>query len=318
MKVRPEDLALGRQSINTKNSFFLLCGNEDSFIDKINETIINKLKKDGYLEVTKINESIDFKSTLISNASSLFSEKKIFVLYNQKNLDLDIIKKIDLTDKAIIIIDKKIKNSSKIKNYIESHPDHMCVTCYKLSRESKKSILEHYLRLNKIEIEKDAYWFFIDNSDDRYMLYENEITKIINLNNKKIILKDLISLLSKNSSEDIDKLFFSILSPQKEIIYTSLANISSSGDSFFLVQRIKYYLNLIMSIENVNEINRVFPKYLFMKKDKFVEIYKKLNYERISKIIILIKKTEILLRKNTAMHTIITQRFLLNLKKTIG
>ena len=318
MKVRPEDIATRRYSINKNNSFFLLCGNEDTFIDKINELIINELKINNYLEVVKVNENVDFQSTLMSNTGSLFSEKKIFVLYNQKNLDLDIIKKIDLTDKAIIIIDKKIKNSSKIKNYIESHPDHMCVTCYKLSRESKKSILEHYLRLNKIEIEKDAYWFFIDNSDDRYMLYENEITKIINLNNKKIILKDLISLLSKNSSEDIDKLFFSILSPQKEIIYTSLANINSSGDSFFLVQRIKYYLNLIMSIENVNEINRVFPKYLFMKKDKFVEIYKKLNYERISKIIILIKKTEILLRKNTTMHLIIIQRFLLNLKKTIS
>ena len=73
-----------------------------------------------------------------------------------------------------------------------------------------------------------------------------------------------------------------------------------------------------MSIKNVNEINIVFPKYLFMKKDKFVEIYKKLNYDRISRIIILIKKTEILLRKNTAMHLIIIQRFLLNLKKTIG
>ena len=131
---------------------------------------------------------------------------------------------------------------------------------------------------------------FVDNSDDRYMLFENEITKIINFNNRKITLKDLISLISKNSNEDIDKLFFTILSPQKEIIYTSLANINSSGDSFLLVQRIKYYLNLIMSIENVNDINKVFPKYLFMKKDKFVEIYKKLNYERISRIIILIKK----------------------------
>ena len=72
------------------------------------------------------------------------------------------------------------------------------------------------------------------------------------------------------------------------------------------------------AVENVNEINIVFPKYLFMKKDKFIEIYKKLNYERISRIIVLIKKTEILLRKNTTMHLIITQRFLLNLKKTIG
>ena len=317
MRVRPEEIILEKNSIDEKNNFFLLCGNEDTFIDKINELIINELNTNKYLEVVKINENVDLQSALIFNAGSLFSEKKIFVLYNQK-LDLDIIKKIDLTDKVIIIIDKKIKNSSKIKKYIETHPDYICITCYKLSRENKKGILEHRLKLNKIEIEKDAYWYFIDNSDDRYMLFENEITKIINFNNKKIILNDLISLISKNSNEDIDKLFFTILSPQKEIIYTSLANINSSGDSFLLVQRIKYYLNLIMSIKNVNEINIVFPKYLFMKKDKFVEIYKKLNYDRISRIIILIKKTEILLRKNTAMHLIIIQRFLLNLKKTIG
>jgi len=317
MKIRPEDIAIGKHSINKNNSLFLLCGNEDTFINKINELIINELKINDFYEIVKTNEDVDFRSTLISNTGSLFSEKKIFVLYNQK-LDLDFIKKIDLTNKAIIIIDKKIKNSSKIKTYIEDHPDHICITCYKLSRENKKRILEHHLRLNKIEIEKDAYWFFIDNSDDRYMLFENEITKIINFNNKKITLNDLISLVSKNSNDDIDKLFFTILSPQKEIIYTSLTNINSSGDSFFLVQRIKYYLNLIMSIDNVNDINKFFPKYLFMKKDKFVEIYKRLNYERISKIIILIKKTEILLRKNTAMHLIITQRLLLNLKKTIG
>ncbi len=317
MRVRPEDIAIERYSINKNSGFFLLCGNEDTFVDKISELIINELKKNNYLEVVKIYENVDFQSSLMLNTGSLFSEKKIFVLHNQK-LDLDIIKKINLTDKAIIIIDKKIKNSSKIKKYIEGHPDHICITCYKLSRESKKGILEHRLKLNKIEIEKDAYWFFIDNSDDRYMLFENEITKIINFNNKKIILNDLISLISKNLNDDIDKLFFNILSPQKEIVYTSLANINSSADSFFLVQRVKYYLNLIMSIDNLSDINTVFPKYLFMKKDKFVEIYKKLNYEKISKIIILIKKTEILLRKNTTMHLIIIQRFLLNLKKTIS
>ena len=318
MKVRPEDVALDQLLIDKNNRFFLLCGNEDTFIDRIKELIINKLKKIDYLEIVKINESGDLQSALISDATSLFAKKKIFILYNQKQTDLDFIKKIDLTDKAIIIIDKKIKNSSKIKTYIENHPDHICITCYKLSRENKKRILEHHINLNKITIEKDAYWFFVDNSDDRYMLFENEITKIINFNNRKITLKDLISLISKNSSEDIDKLFFTILSPQKEIIYTSLANINSTGDSFFLLQRIKYYLNLIISIENINDINKVFPKYLFMKKDKFVEIYKKLNHERISKIITLVKKTEILLRKNTAMHSIIIQRFLLNLKRAIG
>ncbi len=101
------------------------------------------------------------------------------MLNNQTKLDLDSIKKIDLTDKAIIIIDKKIKNSSKIKTYVESHSNHVCITCYKLSRESKKSILEYHLKLNKIEIERDAYWYFIDNSDDRYMLFENEINLVL-------------------------------------------------------------------------------------------------------------------------------------------
>ena len=119
MRVRPEDIAIERHSINKKNSFFLLCGNEDTFIDKINELIINELKTNNYLEVVKIYENVDLQSTLIFNTGSLFSEKKIFVLYNQK-LDLDIIKKIDLIDKAIIIIDKKIKNSSKIKKYMRT------------------------------------------------------------------------------------------------------------------------------------------------------------------------------------------------------
>ena len=41
MRVRPEDIATERHSINKNNSFFLLCGNEDTFIDKINELIIN-------------------------------------------------------------------------------------------------------------------------------------------------------------------------------------------------------------------------------------------------------------------------------------
>ena len=88
MRVRPEDIAIGGNSIGKNNSFFLLCGNEDTFIDKINELIIDELKANNYLEVVKIYENVDLQSTLISNTGSLFSEKKIFVLYNQK-LDLD-------------------------------------------------------------------------------------------------------------------------------------------------------------------------------------------------------------------------------------
>ena len=76
MKVRPEDIAIGRHSVNKNNSFFLLCGNEDTYIDKINELIINGLKTYNYLEIVKINENVDLQSKLIFNTGSLFSEKK--------------------------------------------------------------------------------------------------------------------------------------------------------------------------------------------------------------------------------------------------
>ena len=56
MKVRPEDIAIGRHSINEKNSFFLLCGNEDTFIDKINELIINELKLLGHNNTHYLND----------------------------------------------------------------------------------------------------------------------------------------------------------------------------------------------------------------------------------------------------------------------
>ena len=65
MKVKPEDIAIGRYSINKKNNFFLLCGNEDTFIDKIKELIISELKSNNYLEVVKINENVDLQSVLI-------------------------------------------------------------------------------------------------------------------------------------------------------------------------------------------------------------------------------------------------------------
>ena len=59
MKVRPEDIAIGKHSINKNNNFFLLCGNEDTYIDKINELIINELNINKSLEVVKINENVD-------------------------------------------------------------------------------------------------------------------------------------------------------------------------------------------------------------------------------------------------------------------
>ena len=64
--------------------------------------------------------------------------------------------------------------------------------------------------------------------------------------------------------------------------------------------------------------NSCLPKYLFMKKNLFINVVKKNDYRNIIKMLKLIHKTEVLLRTNSAQYFEITQRFLLNLSKTLN
>ena len=59
------------------------------------------------------------------------------------------------------------------------------------------------------------------------------------------------------------------------------------------------------------------PKYLFMKKDAFREIIKKISSNKIIEMTQLVQKTEVLLRKNSSLYLEITQRFLLNFSRIL-
>ena len=125
-------------------------------------------------------------------------------------------------------------------------------------------------------------------------------------------------LISNKNNEDFDGLFFSVLTTQKNIIYQTLNSIGSSSDSYILIQRIKFYVNLLLKSSDINEANQILPKYLFMQKQKFISIYQKLTPNKILSILALLKKTEIMLRKNSDLHLPIIQRFLLNIRRAIN
>tara|TARA_Y100000590_G_scaffold275557_1_gene309418 strand:- start:449 stop:616 length:168 start_codon:yes stop_codon:yes gene_type:complete len=55
-----------------------------------------------------------------------------------------------------------------------------------------------------------------------------------------------------------------------------------------------------------------------MKKNLFINVVKKNDYRNIITMLKLIHKTEVLLRTNSAQYFEITQRFLLNLSKTLN
>ena len=317
MKINPEKIITDQSLSFANNRIFLINGNEDTYIEKISATIVERLRGQGFEEVEKQNEIRNLPEDLLINEQSLFHNKKITIFNNIKNFDIEGVERLNLEDRAIIIIDKKIKNSSKLKNYFNLSKILVCVSCYDLSKEVKKKIADYFFSKNNIVLEKDCYWFFLDRSSDKYMLFENEIIKMISYDKKIISVKDLTLLLSVQSNENIDNLFFTILMRPNNIITESLRTINSSTDSYLLLQRAKLYLGFFLLSTNQLDASNNFPKYLFLVKDKYLNIFGKLSLQKKIFFITLVKRTEILLRKNNDMHLIVIQRFLLNLKKLL-
>jgi len=317
MKIDPEKIILESKNFHFKKKIFLISGNEETLIKKIQSILIQKIKKEGVSEIQKnASKIISFDNNNLND--SLFFKSKIILYENPKEIDQEYLNTINCSETAIIITHTNLTNSSKIKKYFDIHKDFFSISCYKLSRKTKKVFLDFFLNQHRIQLQSDCYWFLLDNTDNHYQLFENEINKIINYDKKKININDLRLLLSNSDSEEIDELFFLMLENNKQIIKQAHRSINSSSDSYLVLQRVKFFLGLLYNIKIADGAAETFPKYLFKYKTKFASILEKTNSKKIAGALALIKKTELLLRKHGAMHQAISQRFLLNLKKTLG
>ena len=192
------------------------------------------------------------------------------------------------------------------------------MSCYKLGPELKKKIFLKHLSDNKIKIDQIGVGFFLENTDNRYGLLKNEMDKILFLGNLVVGIKELRQVISKNDSDEVERLFFLLSGTSKKIINETNKVIVSSSSSYFLLQRIKFFIYIFLESSSISDVNRLFPKYLFRDKEKFIEIFKKNKPEKNQIALSLIKKTELLLRKNDSLFLPIIQRFLLNVKKTLN
>ena len=63
MKLNSENIILNYENINFKKNIFLISGNEETLIKKIEEVLILKLKKDGFFFVERRDDKVlDFKN----------------------------------------------------------------------------------------------------------------------------------------------------------------------------------------------------------------------------------------------------------------
>jgi len=311
MKINPENILLN-QNFKVGNFPYFVSGNEETLIKQIEEILINKFKKNGFVQKKVIDKIDNYNSS-----KELFHNSNLFVLTNTSGVNKSKIEKINNNGDIIIISSASSAKDKSIKKLFSIEKNYNLILCYKLDKSLKIKILNHHLAKNKIAIDKDVFWYLLEYLDDRYMFFLNELKKFILIKDSGHSLESVKKLISQKIENDRMKLFFLVLSKNSEIINYYKSSINTVSDFYLFFQNCKFFFNIIINNSSEEDIVDNFPKYLFKYKDTFISIYKKINNEKKNKLSKLIFKTEKLVRKNSSQFESIGLRFLLNFKKII-
>ena len=311
MKISPEEILLHANYEVGKYPYFI-SGNEETMIKKIEEIIINKFKKKGFLEKQRIE-----KIEELNDSPGLFYNSKLIILSNIAKINKLKIENIIRAGNMLII---SCPNSSKdkiLKKNFLSEKNYRLVMCYELSRDLKAKILNKYISKSNIGLEKDVYWFLVERLDSRCIFFYKELEKIFLTNNKSLTLDQIRKTIIRRTDLENEKIFFKILLKNKDIINLYNSSVNNLSEFYLFFHNIKFYFNLILENKTKQKLIENFPKYLFKNRDEFIAIYNKINEKKIKQISNLIYKTENLIRKNNNQFEAIGLRFLLNIKKII-
>jgi len=328
MRINAEKFIESFENLKFKKNIFLISGNEETIILKTKELLIDFLKSNNFnqIEYTE-NEKLDNHEVFFSNSASLFGDKKIIIHKNPKEIDIEIINLHEDKKIAVIIFFSKTLGNSKTKKFFDNSADLYSIIGYKISENYKKNLINSFLNKHKIILDTAAYWFFYENSDNKYQLLENELYKLLDFKESEeaITLDQIQRLLILKQNSEIESLFFYVNSSNKIIIQKTREMIVSSSDFYFFLQRTKFFIDLLIVAnisytenQSLSLIEKTFPKYLFKYKNSFTKLIPKINAEKTVAILELLKKTELLIRQNDSMYLLVSQRLLLNLKKQIN
>ena len=311
MKIDPEEILLN-PSYKVDNFPYFISGNEETLIKQIEEILINKFKKNGFVEKERIEKIENY-----NNSGNLFHNSKLIILTNIADMNKLKIENIINNGDMLIISSANTTKDKSIKKIFSTEKNYKLILCYKLDQELKIKILNYHLAQNNIVISKDIFWYLLESLDDRSIFFHNELNKICLKKNISYSFRDIKKIINKKTDPENEKLFFNILSKNSEIIDLYKSSINTISDFYLFFHNFKFYFNIIINNQTEREVVENFPKYLFKHKKAFIIIYKKINSEKKNKLSNLFFKTESLVRKNNNQFESIGLRFLLNFKKIV-
>ncbi len=308
MRLDPINLLFNNELELDKNLYFI-GGNEITLMEKVGSRIVEKYKTNDNISLTRIDSIDNF-----NNDKGLFENKSVYVGKNCKGFNEDNLNKIKESRDIFIFIQENSSKTKKLKNIFSKDKNCYLIDCYELDNSSKIKILNEFLKLYKLKIDKEIYWFLIEKLENKYIFLENTLNKILELEQKDLKINNLKKILTAGDVGK-EKIFFSLLKNNKNIIETYREKILNTSDVNDLYYSCKFFCNLIIESNNEDEYINKIPIYLFRERVFLIDIYRKYNTKKKKKLLRLLSSVENLLRKNVELSIISGLRFILNIKK---
>ncbi len=308
MKLDPLSILLHKDFTPNKK-FYFISGNDLSFIQHIKTVIVEKYQNNEKITLINIDTINDFV-----DEPGLFEDKKIYLVKNPKEVTAKSLNKLQNNEGVFIFVQENSPKIKGVKKIFEADKRSYLIECYDLDKNSKIRILNEFIRLSKINIDQDIYWFLVEKLDNKYVFLENSLNKILKLGHEEITLSNIKKLLSVDSSGK-EKIFFNLLRKNREIVGVYREKILTPSDVNEFYYYCKFFCYLIIDCRDVDEYSKKIPVYLFKEKSFLIDIYKRYNSKKKKLLLNLLFSTEKMLRNESGLSLVSGLRFLLSLKK---
>ena len=120
MKLDPVGILLNRD-LKIQKKFYFVSGNEESLIEKIKTTIINKYLKQEKASVVKIDTLDSYV-----DMDSLFDNTKIYLVNNIKGFEEEDLNKIRKKNRCVYIYTRELTENKKNKKLVYKRQRLLC------------------------------------------------------------------------------------------------------------------------------------------------------------------------------------------------
>ncbi len=308
MKIRAEEIFRDENKLTFKK--ILVTGSDEALINYTKKFIVNHFKKKSFTIMYS-------EKTETTQTGSLFSNKPILFLLEELPENKRSLLTEAVDDYYFLIVSTNGKKSASLKTKFLKLKDSLIIECYELNRKAKEGALRNFLDNKKIDLSKDVYWYIIDNFDNSYATFINQL-EMVALYSKKIdTVFEIEKIIFIDNRFEINKIFFNIFKNNKVLTNVFIKNINSISDFYIFLNSIKLYLGIISESQDADSALKKFPRYLFAEKDIFLKIYKKLTQEKKVLLYNSLYRAEKLARVNSDLYSVFGLRFFLNIKKII-